>query len=46
MGNKVLLGLAIVAGIVGAGIGINSAIGGKGDLPQIADKDDDNNTLA
>lgn len=43
MGTKVLLGVLSIFAIVGAGIGINSAFGGGGELPQIADSDDDEN---
>ena len=35
-------GILGVAALIGTGIGINSAIGGGGELPQIADNDDDN----
>ena len=45
-GTKILWGILGVAALIGTGIGINSAIGGGGELPQIADNDDDNETLA
>lgn len=35
MGTKVLLGLLGIAAFVGAGLGINSAFGGTGELPQL-----------
>ena len=48
MGTKVVWGLAIAVAAVGAAIGINSSFGNKGDLPQLADndKDDDGNYMA
>ena len=45
LGTKVLLGILGVVAAVGAGIGIHSAIGGNGELPQLADNDDDDETL-
>ena len=45
-GTKVLWGILGVAALIGAGIGINSAIGGGGELPQIAENDDDDETMA
>lgn len=41
IGTKVLLGVFGVAALVGAGIGINSVFGGRGELPQLADNDDE-----
>lgn len=46
MGTKVLWGILGVAAIIGAGIGVNSAIGSSGQIPQIADNDDDDETIA
>lgn len=40
-----MLGILGVVAAVGAGIGIHSAIGGNGELPQLADNDDDDETL-
>ncbi len=45
MGTKVLWGVLGLIGIVGAGIGVHSAIGGGGEMPQLADKDDDETTV-
>lgn len=42
IGTKVLWGILGIAALVGAGIGINSAFGGEGELPQLADNDDEN----
>lgn len=44
-GTRVLVGILGVAALIGAGIGINSAFG-DGGLPQIADNDDDDETMA
>ena len=41
MGTKVLLGILGIAAFVGAGIGVNSAFGGTGELPQLDDDDAD-----
>lgn len=45
-GTKILWGILGVAALIGTGIGINSAIGGGGELPQIADNDGDDETMA
>jgi len=44
MGTKLLWGVLGVTALVGAAIGINSAVG-TGDIPQIADNDDDEKTV-
>lgn len=42
VGTKVLCGICLVAGLVGAGIGINTAMSNSGEIPQIdEDKDED-----
>lgn len=41
VGTKVLWGVLGVAALIGAGIGVHSVIGSQGDLPQLADNDDD-----
>lgn len=41
MGNKILFGLFVVVAVVGAAIGINSAVGGKDDIPQLPDDNND-----
>ena len=41
LGTKVLWGVLGVTAIIGAGIGVHSAIGGGGQIPQLADNDDD-----
>lgn len=41
LGTKVLWGVLGVTEIIGAGIGVHSAIGGGGQIPQLADNDDD-----
>lgn len=45
LGTKVLWGVLGVVAIIGAGIGVHSAIGDKGELPQLADNDDDKTTV-
>ena len=44
LGTKVLWGVLGVVAIIGAGIGVHSAIGDKGELPQLVDNDDDKTT--
>lgn len=46
MGTKGLCGVLGVAAIIGAGIGVHSAIGGGGQIPQLVDNDDDDETMA
>ena len=42
MGSKVLVGVVAVAGLVGAAIGVSSAIGNSsGELPEVDDSDND-----
>ena len=41
MGTKILWGVLGVTAIIGAGIGVHSAIGDDGQIPQLADNDDD-----
>lgn len=43
MGTKVLFGILGIVAFVGAGIGINSAFGGTGELPQLEDCNDESN---
>lgn len=41
IGTKVVLGVLGVVAIIGAGMGIHSAFGDGGELPQLADNDDE-----
>lgn len=42
MGNKILLGVLGVVAVIGAGIGINSAVGNNSSLPEVQDDEDEN----
>lgn len=44
LGTKVLWGLLIGTAIIGAGIGVHSAIGDAGQIPQLEDNDDGDET--
>lgn len=44
MGTKVLWGVLGVMTVVGAGIGVHSAFGKAGDIPQLADNDEEDET--
>ena len=42
MGNKIFLGVLGVVAVIGAGIGINSAVGNSSSLPEVQDDKDEN----
>lgn len=41
MGNKILFGVLGVVAVIGAGIGINSAVGNSSSLPEVQDDEDE-----
>lgn len=45
IGMKVLWGILGATAIIGAGIGVHSVIGGGGQIPQIADNEDNDETM-